>query len=112
LFGVECSRFDSVVMMMELVWIIYNRFWAHLYNRTCTFIASAQGIGIGSGSAAMYTVGEIIVARPRGNVATSRAIIANARLACNVAGTGGTKDVVGCSCAQGCINFLLTSAIL
>jgi hypothetical protein len=60
----------------------------------------------------MYTVGEIIVAKSRGVVATSRRILANARLACNVAGTGGTKDMVGCSCAQGCIKFLLTSAIL
>ena len=60
----------------------------------------------------MYEVGEIIVAKPRGNVARFRGIIANAKLACNVAGTGGVKDVVGGSCAQGCINFLLTSAIL
>lgn len=60
----------------------------------------------------MYTVGEIIVAKPRGNVAASRGIIANAKLACDFADTGGVKDVVGCSCAKGCINFLLTAAIL
>ena len=47
----------------------------------------------------MYTVGETIAAKPRGTVATSRRVIANASLACNVAVLGGLRDVAGCNCA-------------